>query len=180
MPAYKEKNGTWTVKFKYKDWLGQSQQKTKRGFARKKDAQDYEIDFKAKYVHSANIPFSALVNNYLDDLIENRKIEVTTAERKKRAFDTMITPFFSKKPINQIDELDVLNWQTWVQKKGYEKKSNAGYAPTYLKSINNELSAVMNYAVRYYKLQVNPCQKAGSMGKCEAACQAANYPSHRL
>lgn len=50
MPAYKEKNGTWSSKFKYKDWLGNQQQKTKKGFERKKDALDFEADFKAKYI----------------------------------------------------------------------------------------------------------------------------------
>lgn len=43
-----------------------------------------------------------------------------------------------------------------------------GYAPTYLKSINNQLAALFNYAVRYYDLNDNPCRKAGSIGKSKA------------
>ena len=168
MPAYKESNGTWTSKFKYRNLLGEQQQKTKRGFSKKKDALDFEAEFKARFVRSADIPFEALADNYMDDLVNNKKIDITTAVRKKRAFKTMILPFFEKKPINQIDELDVLNWQSWVQRKGYEKYPEEGYTPTYLKSIHNELSAVMNYAVRYYKLPSNPCVKAGSMGKSNA------------
>ena len=168
MPAYKEDNGTWTSKFKYKDWRGEKRQKTKRGFERKKDALDFETEFKATFVHSADIPFTALAKNYLSDLTKNHKIEITTAERKQRAFDKMISPYFGMKPINQITELDVLNWQTWVQQKGIDKFKGVGYAPTYLKSINNELSAMMNYAVRYYRLPYNPCERAGSMGKSSA------------
>lgn len=168
MPAYREDNGTWTSKFKYRDWRGEKRQKTKRGFERKKDALDFEAEFKATLVHSADIPFTALVKNYLGDLTKNHKIEITTAERKQRAFDKMISPYFGQKPINQIAELDVLNWQTWVQQKGFDKFKGVGYAPTYLKSINNELSAMMNYAVRYYRLPYNPCERAGSMGKSSA------------
>ena len=168
MPAYKEDNGTWTSKFKYKDWRGEKRQKRKRGFERKKDALDFETEFKATFVHSADIPFTALAKNYLSDLTKNHKIEITTAERKQRAFDKMISPYFGMKPINQITELDVLNWQTWVQQKGFDKFKGVGYAPTYLKSINNELSAMMNYAVRYYRLPYNPCERAGSMGKSSA------------
>ena len=164
MPAYKEENGTWTSKFKYRNWLGEYKQKTKRGFARKKDALDFEASFKARYIHSANIPFSALVDNYLMDFSDNGDIDITTVVRKKQCFSTMLLPFFSKKPINEIDELDIRNWQNWVRQKGYEKKPDVGYAPTYLKSINNEMSAIMNYAVRYYKLPDNPCVRAGSMG----------------
>ena len=132
MPAYKEKNGTWTSKFKYKDWMGNRKQKTKRGFARKKDADQFEADFKAKYIHSANIPFKALVDNYMEDLTTNEKIDITTAARKQQTFSTLVIPFFGQKPINEIDELDVLNWQTWVKQKGLEKIPGAGYAPTYL------------------------------------------------
>lgn len=73
MPAYKEANNTWTSKFKYKDWLGNKQQKTKRGFARKKDADMYESDFKSRYVHSANILFPALYKNYIEDMDSNKK-----------------------------------------------------------------------------------------------------------
>ena len=43
-----------------------------------------------------------------------------------------------------------------------------GYKPTYLKTINNQLSAILNYAVNYYDLKSNPCHKAGSMGKSHA------------
>ena len=43
-----------------------------------------------------------------------------------------------------------------------------GYSPTYLKTINNQLSAIFNYAVKYYDLKGNPCTKAGSIGKSRA------------
>ena len=43
-----------------------------------------------------------------------------------------------------------------------------GYAATYLKSINNQLAALFNYATRYYDLRDNPCRKAGSIGKSKA------------
>ena len=36
---------------------------------------------------------------------------------------------------------------------------------TYLKSINNQLSAVLNYACKYYGLKENPVHVCGSMGK---------------
>ena len=39
---------------------------------------------------------------------------------------------------------------------------------TYLKCINNRLTAIFNCAVKYYGLKENPCHKAGSMGKKHA------------
>ena len=39
---------------------------------------------------------------------------------------------------------------------------------TFVKTVNNQLSAIMNYAVSHYRLPVNPCKAAGSMGKSKA------------
>lgn len=44
----------------------------------------------------------------------------------------------------------------------------SGYKETYLKTINNQLSAMFNYACRFYGLNQNPCKLAGSIGKSKA------------
>jgi integrase len=54
----------------------------------------------------------------------------------------------------------IRKWQGEMLEKGFK--------PTYLKTINNQLSAIMNYAVNFYDLRSNPCRKAGSMGKSKA------------
>ena len=43
-----------------------------------------------------------------------------------------------------------------------------GFNPTYLNTINNQLSSILYYAVRFYELRSNPCHKASSMGKSKA------------
>lgn len=46
MPVYKnEKNGTWYVMARYVDWRGERKQKCQRGFATKKEAQEWERQF---------------------------------------------------------------------------------------------------------------------------------------
>ena len=46
MAAFKDKkNGSWYVQFRYTDWRGERQQKLKRGFATKKEAQAWEREF---------------------------------------------------------------------------------------------------------------------------------------
>lgn len=63
-------------------------------------------------------------------------------------------------PINEITAAKIRKWQCEMMELGYK--------PTYLKSIHNQLSAVMNYAVTFYDLRSNPCKKAGPMGKNDA------------
>lgn len=62
--------------------------------------------------------------------------------------------------MNQIKTSDIRIWQNELIKEGY--------SPTYLKTINNQLNAIFNFAVKYYDLKGNPCTKAGSIGKSKA------------
>lgn len=49
-----------------------------------------------------------------------------------------------------------------------ERDANGNpYSPVYLKTIHNQLSAIFNYAVRFYDLRSNPAAKAGNMGKAK-------------
>ena len=43
-----QKTGMWEVRTYYKDWTGTRRQKTKRGFAKKSDALEWERAFKLK------------------------------------------------------------------------------------------------------------------------------------
>ena len=40
MGAYKDKNGTWYAQFRFTNWKGEPDRKTKRGFATKKEGYD--------------------------------------------------------------------------------------------------------------------------------------------
>ena len=79
---------------------------------------------------------------------------------KKYIVELKILPYFGNKRVNDITAADIRQRQNELIKMGY--------SPTYLKTINNQLSAIFNYAVRYYDLKSNPCAKAGSMGKSKA------------
>lgn len=83
-----------------------------------------------------------------------------TMRTKKYIVELKILPYFGNKRVNDITAADIRQWQNELIKMGY--------SPTYLKTINNQLSAIFNYAVRYYDLKSNPCEKAGSMGKSKA------------
>lgn len=68
-----------------------------------------------------------------------------------------ILPHFGKKKMLDINAADIRRCQTELIKQGY--------SATYLRNINNQLSAIFSYAVRYYDLPKNPCLQAGSMGR---------------
>lgn len=165
MPAYKDKKrGTWYCQFYYQDWTGETKQKRKRGFKREKDAKEWERNFMSNLQTNSDILFAALVENYMEDLAT--RLKPTTMETKRHIIETKLIPFFGKRKICDIDELCVRRWQNDLL--DYRDDKGEAYSDTYLKTINNQLSAIMNYAMVYYKLTKNPCRAVGSIGKANA------------
>ena len=68
-----QKSNTYEVRTYYKDWTGVRKQKTKRGFKRKCDAQEWERAFKLKENLSLDMYFEDFVDLYLND-IKSRRI----------------------------------------------------------------------------------------------------------
>ncbi|MGB6178867.1 tyrosine-type recombinase/integrase [Carnobacterium sp.] len=87
-------------------------------------------------------------------------------ENKKYVINTKILPFFEDLPINQIDSLKIRKWQNWLLKQ--ETSQGKKLSQTYIKTINNQISAILNYAVKFYNLPSNPIHKTGSIGKKHA------------
>lgn len=159
MPAFKDElRGTWYAKFYYNDWQGAKKQKFKRGFPSKKDALSYERKFLEEKSQDIDMTFQSLSEIYFDDMKE--RLKSSTLHSKKHIFDTKLLPYFGYMSVSEIQPTDIRNWQNELMKQNYSK--------TYLKNVNNQLTAILNYAVRYYGLRKNPCHQAGSIGKNKA------------
>ena len=94
------------------------------------------------------------------------RLKPTTIEGKKNIIDTKILPYFGKFITNDIEALDIRKWQGELL--AYRKPDGTPYSETYLRTIHNQMSAIMNYAVKFYHLNNNPCQLAGAIGKSQA------------
>lgn len=161
MPAYKdEARNTWYAMFYYKDWNGERKKKKKRGFKTQREAKEFEREFLLMHANDPNITFETLVNLYFEDS-ENR-IRIGIADNKASVFDTHITPYFRKMKISEIDVADIRRWQNSLLEK-INPHTNEPYSPTYLRTINSQLSAIFNFAVEYYGLPFNPCRKTKSI-----------------
>ena len=161
MPVYKnESKSTWYAKFNYKDWQGNIKQKKKEGFKTQKEAKVYEREFLNKAHVSCDMAFGSLVELYMEDC--ESRLKPTTLDNKKYIVDLKVLPFFKDMPLNTINITTVRKWQNELI------SSDENYSQTYLKSINNQLSAIFNYACKYYKLPENPVRSCGSIGKKRA------------
>lgn len=150
--------GKWFIQYRYTDWQGNRKKSTKRGFSTKHEAEEWLRNFLMTKQGDFNMLFNDFLKLYYADM-ENRLRE-NTLRSKRYIIDLKVVPYFGKLQMNKIKPADIRNWQNTLIKQGY--------APTYLKTINNQLNAIFNYAVKYYDMKSNPCLKAGSMGKNNA------------
>lgn len=153
-----KKTGKWLIQYRYTDWQGKRRKSTKRGFATKREAEEWLRNFLITQNADFDMKFEEFWKMYCADM--ETRLREHTMRTKKYIVELKILPYFGKKRVNDITAADIRQWQNELIKKGY--------SPTYLKTINNQLSAIFNYAVRYYDLKSNPCAKAGSMGKSKA------------
>ena len=164
MPIFKnEDNGTWYVMARYTDWKGERKQKCKRGFATKREAQEWERTFQQQTTADMDMSFEAFVELYSKDI--KSRLQESTRQTKENIINTKILPYFGKRKISEITTKDVIAWQNELLAYRDEKKKP--FSQTYLKTLHNQLSAIFNHAVRFYDLRSNPASKAGNMGSEE-------------
>ena len=155
-----DKTGNWEVRTYYKDFTGANRQKTKRGFATKHEAQDWERSFKLQQDHNMDMYFKDFVDIYVSD--KKPRVKYTTWLAKQNIIDTKIMPYFGKKKLSEIRASDIISWQNMIMK--LKKDNGESFSQAYLRSIHNQLSAILNHAVNMYGLKVNVARRAGSMG----------------
>lgn len=168
MPAYKYtlKNGKtmWYANFYYTDWTGEKTHICKRGFKTQREAKEYEHSFFDQQNNTSDILFSSLVENYLEDM--GHRLKPTTMENKRFLIEGKLLPYFGNLKVCDIDTIKVRKWQNELI--SHRDENGKPFSQTYLKTVNNQLSALMNYAMAHYHLSFNPCKAAGSIGKSKA------------
>ena len=164
MPAYKDsKTGTWFVKFYCKDWTGENKQIKKRGFATKREALDYERNYKIRQENNLDMTFGEFWKLYTEDV--KNYVKLNTWLTKEHIVDTKILPYFKNLKMNEITPGDVRKWQN--EMVAFRNENGKSYSQTYKKTMHNILSAIFNHACRFYNLKSNPARQAGNMGREE-------------
>mgnify|MGYP000025088135 FL=1 len=162
MSVYKD-GSKWRVIYRYTDSRGERKQTQKRGFSTKKEAQAWEREQMNKTESSLNMTFESFSDIYFDDM--KKRLKENTWHTKEHILRTKLIPFFGKRKMCDIQPKDVIAWQNEMLEGS--TKTGKPYSPVYLKTLHNQLSAVFNYAVKFYGLPSNPAAKAGNMGKAK-------------
>lgn len=158
------KGKTWRVVCYYKDWRGENVRCEKRGFTSKHEAIEYEHNFIAKHTKDLNMSMDSFIDIYLKDL--EPQIKKSTYANKINIIDKHIRPYFKNLTVSEITSTHILQWQNELLR--LRDDDGKGYTQTYLRTINNQLTAIFNHAVKYYDLPKNPCYAYKKMGKTKA------------
>lgn len=159
MPAYKdEKQNTWYCLFYYRDWQGNKKKKQKRGFRTKKEALEWENNYKLTANANMDMTMGVFVEIYFRD--KKGELKERSVKNKRYMIEAHILPYFKDRPMNSITPSDIIQWQNEMRTKGF--------AQTYLRMIQNQITALFNHASNIYGLGNNPCKKVKKMGKADA------------
>lgn len=90
------------------------------------------------------------------------RLRETTWYSKEYMATGKILPYFGEMNMDEITTIDVIRWQNDLM----SQKSSKGkcHSSTYLRAVNNQLTAIFNHAVKYYGLQRSPCTRVEKMG----------------
>lgn len=159
MPVYKDKvRNTWYCMFYYETWDGTKKHTTKRGFKTKKAAQEWEKEFIASAKAEMTMTLGSFVKIYFND--KKGELKERSIKNKKYMIDSHVLPYFGEKKMCEITPSDIIQWQNTIREKGYSQ--------TYLRMIQNQITALFTHACNIYGLANNPCKKVKKMGKSDA------------
>ncbi len=150
-----EKRGTWKVSVYYRDYENVAHRTTKRGFATKREAIEWERKFVILKSRCTGKLFRDFWENYKEDI--KYKVRKSTWDTKEHVVRTKILPYFGDMKLDMIKPRDIIKWQKHVTQTNREDGSD--YSASYYRTIQSQLSAIFNHAVRYYDLESNPVKK---------------------
>lgn len=164
MTVKQGKNGTWFTQFRCKDRFGNEVHKCKRGFATAEEAQAWENDFVASAGCTMAMTFEEFYEVYKADV--QPRLREHTWRQKEYMVKGKIMPYFKSYRMSDIQSLDIIRWQNGLMAP--DANDGKGYSATYLRTLNNQLTAIINHAARYYGLHPNPVVRTGKMGAKQA------------
>ena len=142
MPAYKDKNGTWFVKYQTTDpRSGARKAVLKRGFSTKREAVDYEAKQRAAPAGGSRATFDEVMEEFLQSIDSS-----ATSSGMKKSWIQRHFPLHDK-PIEKITKPQLIAWRNELKDSGLATRTmNRGLG--YVK-------AVCRYASKIYGIPDN-------------------------
>lgn len=170
MTVYKDtKTGKWYCQFYYIDWQGKRRHTSKRGFARKKDAEEWES--KNKYNAKQKITMIRAVEAYRENLESRLKLgslKPTSKQTYESILNNHIVPHFQNADIEKITPESVNKWLLSLEPSKGDNLSNCS-----LMYCRKVLSQIFKLSMREFNTSNNPVPKSTPMKKDKTSKRAS-------
>lgn len=120
----------------------------KRGFKTEREATEWERHFRMKEAADLDMTFGEIVEAYTRDM--EPKLKHNTWLTKEHILRTKLLPYFKDKKMRDIRATDIIQWQN--KQISYRDAKGKPYAPTYLKTLQSELSALYIIKDKFFKI----------------------------
>ena len=122
---------------------GREENKVQMWFYYKKEALAWEREFLLTEQVDMNMEMVPFVEIYFRD--KKKRLKEPSIISKRQMIEQKILPYFGKRRMNEITPADILKWQNEMMIMGYKE--------TYLRMIQNQITALFNHAEKYYGLK---------------------------
>lgn len=129
--------------------------KKKGGLKTRKEALAWDNFIQLSVNADMNMTMGAFVEVYFRD--KDGELKERSIKNKRYMIESHILPYFQDKKMNEITPAHIIQWQQAMRQKGY--------AQTYLRMMQNQITALFTHASKIYNLPDNPCKKVKKMGK---------------
>lgn len=154
--AFKDKEtGKWVAQWYEPNVYGVNKQKKKRGFKTQREAKQYECDRNLKKQGNLQMSMKVFVEQYFQD--KENELKSRTKQNKRYMIDSYLIPYFGDMKMSDIKPAQIIAWQNEIYKKNLSE--------SYMRMIQNQLTALFTHATKIYDLANNPCKKVKRMGK---------------
>ena len=164
MSIYKDKaRNCWISSCRFKDANGTAKRTTKRGFKTKEEAEEWERRLKS----GAKIRTLTLSEFFkVHDKDIKPTVAASTLENKVVLFRDKIEPYLGDTFIEELSSQNILLWQDLM--RSMRRKDGSRYSSMCLRTIDNQLDAILNHATNFYRLERSPMKGLRKMGKKKA------------
>ncbi len=88
--------------------------------------------------------FASFIDRYTEDM--KTRLKENTWSIKEHIIRSKLTPYFGRLKLSNITPQQIITWQNELL--NYRDAQGKPYSPVYLRTIQNQVSAIFNHAVR--------------------------------
>ena len=145
MASKDKQTGCWIAQWYEVDAYGKKKHRKKRGFKTMREAKQFEAAQCLKTEGDMDMFLEDFVEQYFED--KKNELKQRSIQNKRYMINQHILPYFGKLRMNEISPLQITKWQNEMYTKGFSE--------SYLRMIQNQLTALFTHATTIYDLKSN-------------------------